>query len=105
MRELLLILALSLPTLAFGADQKAGQTLAQGNGCFACHAVDAKVFGPAYKDVAARYAGKKEAVDTLIAKVKKGGGGTWGPVAMPPHPQLSDADARSIIEWVLSLKS
>ena len=55
--------------------------------------------------MAARYAGKKEAVDTLIAKVKKGGGGTWGPVAMPPHPQLSDADARSIIEWVLSLKS
>ena len=82
----------------------ANQELAQKNGCLACHAVDKKVVGPAYKDVAKKYAKDKGAAAKLMAKVKKGGSGVWGAVAMPPNPQVKDADLKKIIAWILSLK-
>jgi len=82
----------------------ASQELAQKNGCLACHSVDKKIVGPAYKDVAKKYAKDKGAADKLFAKVKKGGSGVWGPVAMPPNPQVNDADLKTIIAWVLSQK-
>lgn len=70
--------------------------------CMACHAVDKKVLGPSFADVAAKYQNKDGAVDTLITKVQKGGSGVWGAVPMPPHPTLSDDDARTMVEWMLA---
>jgi cytochrome c len=78
--------------------------LAQSKNCMACHAVDKKVVGPAYKDVAAKYAGDKAAVDKLTQKVMKGGSGVWGPVPMPANPQVTEAEARKLVTWILSLK-
>ncbi|WP_296942102.1 c-type cytochrome [uncultured Massilia sp.] len=78
--------------------------LAKSKNCMACHAVANKVVGPAYKDVAAKYAGQKGAEDKLVQKVMKGGSGTWGPVPMPANPQVSEAEARSLVKWVLAQK-
>jgi cytochrome c len=78
--------------------------LAQAKNCLACHAVDHKAVGPAYKDVAAKYAGDKGAVDKLAQKIMKGGSGVWGPVPMPANTQVSEAEAKKLAAWVLSLK-
>jgi cytochrome c len=78
--------------------------LAQAKNCLACHAVDHKVVGPAYKDVAAKYAGDKGAVDKLAQKIMKGGSGVWGPVPMPANTQVTEAEAKKLAAWVLSLK-
>jgi cytochrome c len=78
--------------------------LAKQKNCMSCHSVDAKLVGPAYKDVAKRYAGQKDAEDKLVQKVMKGGSGVWGPMAMPPNAQVSEAEARILVKWVLSLK-
>jgi cytochrome c len=78
--------------------------LAQKKACTACHAVDKKVIGPAFKDVAAKYAGDKEAVDKLAKKVQKGGTGVWGTAVMPANPQVSDAEAKQLVTWILGLK-
>jgi cytochrome c len=75
--------------------------LAKKSGCLACHAVANKVVGPSYKDIAAKYAGDAGAEGRLVAKVKAGGAGAWGQVPMPPHPQLSDADVRALVQWIL----
>jgi cytochrome c len=83
--------------------QDAAQLAAKKN-CLACHSVDKKVVGPAYKDVAAKYAGQKDAVDKLAAKVMKGGSGVWGPVPMPANPQVSETEAKQLVVWVLSQK-
>ncbi len=95
----LLALALSAAAPAF-----ADQALATAKNCMACHAVDKKLVGPAYKDVAAKYKGDKTAVDKLAAKVIKGGGGVWGPVPMPANPQVNDAEAKKLVAWVLTQK-
>ena len=82
----------------------ANADLAQKKNCMACHAVDKKLVGPSYKDVAAKYAGQKDAVDKLTQKVMKGGAGVWGPVPMPANTQVSAAEAKQLVEWVLSTK-
>jgi cytochrome c len=82
----------------------ANPQLAQQKNCMACHAIDKKQVGPAYKDVAAKYAGQKDAVDKLTQKVLKGGSGNWGAVPMPANPQVNEAEARQLVQWVLSLK-
>lgn len=76
--------------------------LAQKNSCTACHAVDKKLIGPAYHDVAKKYAGNKDAVAQLAESIRKGGAGKWGPVPMPAQPSLSEADAKLLAEWVLA---
>jgi cytochrome c len=81
----------------------ADQALAQKKNCMACHAVDKKVVGPAYKDVAKKYEGQNVAAK-LTTKVMKGGAGTWGAVPMPANPQVSQAEAETLVKWVLSLK-
>ncbi|MEY2891035.1 MAG: hypothetical protein RJA98_943 [Pseudomonadota bacterium] len=92
-------------TLALAAGPVlANADLAQKKNCMACHAVDKKLVGPAYKDVAAKYAGQKDAVDKLTQKVMKGGAGVWGPVPMPANTQVSAAEAKQLVEWVLSTK-
>ncbi len=78
--------------------------LAQKKNCMACHAVDKKVLGPAYKDVAAKYTGQKDAVDKLAVKVVKGGSGVWGNIPMPANPQVTDAEAKQLVQWILTLK-
>jgi cytochrome c len=78
--------------------------LAQKKACTACHSVDKKIVGPAFKDVAAKYAGQKDAVDKLTAKVLKGGSGVWGPVPMPANTAVSEAEAKTLVTWVLSQK-
>ena len=82
----------------------ANADLAQKKNCMACHAVDKKVVGPAYKEVAAKYAGQKDAVDKLAQKVMKGGSGVWGAVPMPANPQVSEAEAKQLVQWVLTQK-
>jgi len=82
--------------------------IARKSGCFACHSVEKKVVGPAWKDVAARYKGDATARDSLIAKVKSGGKGSWsevtGGLAMPPYsPRVSDADIETLVDFILSL--
>jgi cytochrome c len=79
----------------------ANQALAQKNACLACHAVDKKLVGPSYQDVAKKYAGQKDAVATLVKNIKAGGSGKWGPVPMPAQAALSDADAKALATWIL----
>jgi cytochrome c len=81
-----------------------GMALAQKNACMSCHSVDKKIVGPAFKDVAKKYAADKGAQAKLTAKVKAGGKGVWGEVPMPPNPQVSAADLDTIVAWVLTLK-
>ncbi|MGA7179997.1 MAG: c-type cytochrome [Thiobacillaceae bacterium] len=82
----------------------ANQKLAQKNGCLACHGIDKKILGPAYKDVAAKYKGDAGAEAMLFAKVKSGGKGVWGQVPMPPNPKVKDADRKQIIASVMAMK-
>lgn len=81
----------------------ADQALAQKKNCLACHAVDKKVVGPAYKEVAKKYAGQ-DVTAKLTTKVMKGGSGTWGAIPMPANPQVNQAEAETLVKWVLSLK-
>jgi cytochrome c len=86
------------------ADAPAAAELAKKDGCLLCHAVDKKVVGPAYKEVAAKYKGDKSMEAKLIEKVKKGGSGVWGQIPMPPNsPQVKDEDIKTIVQWILSL--
>ena len=89
---------------ASSAPALADQALATAKNCMACHAVDKKLVGPSYKDVAAKYAGQKDAVDKLAAKIQKGGSGVWGPVPMPANTQVNEAEAKKLAAWVLSQK-
>jgi cytochrome c len=82
----------------------ANADLAKTKNCMACHAVANKVVGPAFKDVGVKYAGQKGAEDKLVQKVLKGGSGVWGTIPMPANPQVSEAEARTLVKWVLSLK-
>lgn len=100
-----LIPSLSAVALACAALPAFAQLdLAQKKNCMACHAVDKKVVGPAYKEVAAKYAGQKDAVEKLTQKVMKGGVGVWGQIPMPANPQVSEAEAKQLVTWVLGLK-
>ncbi|HXZ48947.1 MAG TPA: c-type cytochrome [Usitatibacter sp.] len=102
--SLALFAALGLSALALPAAAADETALAQKSGCLACHSVDKKVVGPAYKDVAAKYRGDKGAEAKLVAKVEKGGSGVWGAVPMPPNTQVKPADVKTLVEWILSLK-
>ena len=98
----------AIATLTIGAAVStpalADLALATAKNCMACHAVDKKLVGPSYKDVAAKYAGQKDAVDKLAVKVIKGGSGVWGPVPMPANAQVNEAEAKKLVAWVLSQK-
>jgi len=103
MKRILLILA-SLAAVAVSVPAMADEALAKAKGCFACHTVDKKVIGPAYKDVAKKFAGQAGAVDELVGKVLKGSSGVWGPVPMPPNTTVNAAEAKQLVTWILSLK-
>lgn len=101
MKRTLFALAASL---MLAAPAFADQALATAKNCMSCHAVDKKLVGPSYKDVARKYAGQKDATDKLAAKILKGGSGVWGPVPMPANPQVSDAESKKLAAWVMSAK-
>ncbi|MGH7119695.1 MAG: c-type cytochrome [Acetobacteraceae bacterium] len=86
------------------AAEPLGEQLFKKNDCVTCHAIDQTVVGPSYQAVAKKYAGQKDAVETLVKAVKDGHVGTWGQVPMPPHPNLSDKTIKTIVEWILTLK-
>ena len=92
--------------LAIGASAPAwaDQALAQSKNCMACHSVDKKVVGPAFKDIAKKFGGQAGAADMLAQKIVKGSSGVWGPVPMPANTQVSEAEAKTLSNWVLSLK-
>ena len=94
----------SVALLLMSGVAAADQALAQKNACMSCHGVDKKIVGPAFKDVAKKYAGDKGAADKLVAKVKTGGKGVWGEIPMPPNPQMKAEDAEKVIDWILGLK-
>lgn len=83
---------------------QANEELAKSSGCMNCHNVDAKLVGPALKEVAAKYAGEDGAAEMLAGKIKNGSSGVWGQIPMPPNPAVSDENALKLAEWVLSLK-
>jgi cytochrome c len=100
----LLLMVVTAGSLMLATQASANQALAQKSGCLACHSVDKKVLGPAYKDVAAKYKGDAGAEAKLVAKVKAGGSGVWGPMPMPANsPQVKDEDIKTIVKWILSL--
>ena len=99
MKSLFLLIAALAAAPAF-----ANVELATKKNCMACHAVDKKLVGPSYKDVSAKYAGQKDAVDKLTQKVLKGGSGVWGAVPMPANAQVTPAEAKQLVEWVLTQK-
>ncbi|MBS2128301.1 c-type cytochrome [Burkholderia thailandensis] len=84
------------------ADVGDGLRVARGNACMGCHAVDRKLVGPSFQQIAERYKNDKQAVPKLVKKVKDGGSGVWGAIPMPAHPRMSDADVRSVVQWVLA---
>ncbi|MCL4746687.1 MAG: c-type cytochrome [Burkholderiaceae bacterium] len=86
------------------ASASANADLAKAKNCLACHSVDRKLVGPSYKDIAAKYRSDKGAAAKLAAKVRAGGSGVWGTVPMPPNPQVSEAEAATLVNWVLSAK-
>jgi len=101
-----IFLAIACVTVGFAVSTPAlaDLQLATAKNCMACHAIDKKLVGPAYKDVAAKYAGQKDAADKLAAKVMKGGAGVWGPVPMPANTQVTPDEAKKLVAWVLTLK-
>ena len=99
------IIALAALGIAAALPAAANEELAKKSACTACHAVDKKIVGPSFKEVAAKYRTDKDAEAKLVEKVKKGGVGVWGQVPMPPNsPQVKDADIQALVRWILSLK-
>ena len=89
--------------LGVAGQAMADEALDKAKNCMACHAIDKKIVGPAYKDVAAKYKGDAGAVDKLAAKVKAGGKGVWGQIPMPPNNVTPD-EAKKLVTWILSQK-
>jgi len=89
------------PPVAKAAAKSDMAELAKRKACLSCHGVDKKIVGPAFTDVAAKYKGDPGAPARLLEKLKRGGGGAWGPIPMPPNPDLSDSDAKALVQWVL----
>ncbi|MFY9328748.1 MAG: c-type cytochrome [Georgfuchsia sp.] len=105
MKSILVSLTAASCMLIAGAAQ-ADQALATAKGCMACHDIATKKLGPAYKDVAKKYAGQKDAEAKLVKKVLEGGSGVWGPIPMPSNKAMgvTEADTKKLVEWILGLK-
>ncbi|MEO8717758.1 MAG: c-type cytochrome [Burkholderiales bacterium] len=98
-------LSVAALALAVAAPAQASEALAKQYNCTACHVIKGpKTVGPAYAEVAKKYAGQKGAEAMLVEKVKQGGSGVWGQIPMPPNAQVPDADVRALVKWILSLK-
>lgn len=104
MKKFLLATLTTASVFAVATPAMADLALATAKNCMACHAVDKKLVGPAYKEVAAKYAGQKDAADKLAAKILKGGSGVWGAIPMPANAQVNAAEAKTLATWVLTQK-
>lgn len=98
------VLAGASIALVLSGSALANADLAKAKNCLSCHAVDNKIVGPGFKEVAKKYAGDKTAEAKLATKIVKGGSGVWGAIAMPANPQVSEAEAKILVKWVLALK-
>lgn len=99
-----ILIAVGLASTVISGAAMADLALAKKSGCMACHSIEKKIVGPAWKDVATKYKGDAEAKSKLIAKIKKGGKGVWGPAPMPPYsPRVSDANIEKLTDFILSL--
>ncbi|WIM04684.1 MAG: c-type cytochrome [Candidatus Nitricoxidivorans perseverans] len=98
----LIVAALISATALVASPAMANLDLAKKSNCMACHAVDKKMVGPAYQEVAKKYAGKADAAKMLATKVKAGGKGTWGAIPMPPNANVKDADIETLVKWILA---
>lgn len=96
--------AKTAPAAGAPLDMASGTAMMQKDGCSACHAVDKKIVGPSYEDVATKYKGDKDAAAKLVQKVKAGGSGVWGQVPMPANAQVPEADIKALVSWILALK-
>ncbi|MET0265099.1 MAG: c-type cytochrome [Duganella sp.] len=103
MKHYILAAVIAAGALASMAAQ-ASEALAKAKNCMACHAANTKLVGPALKDIAAKYANDKNAEASLVLKVMKGSSGVWDPIPMPPNPQVSEAEARTLVRWMLGRK-
>ncbi|MEX2240425.1 MAG: c-type cytochrome [Burkholderiales bacterium] len=99
----IVIVAAAAAAAVLAAPARADEALAKKYNCLACHQLDKKVVGPAYKDIAKKYKGQSGAPALLAEKVKKGGSGVWGPVPMPPNPTVPDADVKKLVDWILKM--
>lgn len=104
MKRTLLAIAAVAAGFAVSAPAMADLKLATAKNCMACHAVATKIVGPAYKDVAVKYAGQKDAEAKLVKKILAGGSGVWGAIPMPANSQVSEAEARTLVKWILTQK-
>ncbi|MGB4118403.1 MAG: c-type cytochrome [Polaromonas sp.] len=102
MKRILVAIAALATVYSVSTPALADLALATAKNCMACHAVDKKLVGPSYKDIATKYAGQADAVDKLAGKVVKGGSGAWGPVPMPANAQINDADAKKLVTWIMA---
>jgi cytochrome c len=93
-----------LAAVLAASDVRADEALARKNDCLGCHSVASKLVGPAYKDVAAKYAGQADAIDRLQVSIRDGSVGKWGDVPMPPHPKLAPATLKKLATWIMGLK-
>ncbi len=98
------LLAAGSASVAMAATEAEATGIAQKNGCLACHELDKKKVGPAWREVGKKYSGQADAEDKLLVKVKKGGKDVWGPVPMPPNATVKDADIKTMVQFVLTLK-
>ena len=98
------LLAATLAACVLSSPARANEDLAKKYQCLACHQMDKKLVGPAYKDVAKKYKGQADAAVKLAEKIKKGSTGVWGPVPMPANTQVNEAEAKKLAAWVLTVK-
>ncbi|WP_429300078.1 c-type cytochrome [Paraburkholderia sp. GAS199] len=96
------VMTMGFAPVAHAADAQRGQAIANANACMGCHAVDRKLVGPSFQQIAAKYKGDPQAPAKLARKVKDGGSGVWGMIPMPAHQSMSDADIRTVVDWVLA---
>jgi cytochrome c len=104
MKKLIIVTLTTLAAISVSTSAMADLKLATDKNCIGCHSVDKKLVGPGYKDIAAKYATQKDAVDYLAGKISKGGANVWGPIPMPANPQVNAAEAKTLATWVMSLK-
>ena len=104
MKRILIAIASLAAGFVVSTPVLADMALATSKNCLACHAVDKKLVGPSFKDIATKYAGQADALDKLSIKVIKGGSGAWGPVSMPANAQVTPADASKLVAWILTQK-
>lgn len=95
------IFAAAAAAVVLAAPARADEALARKYNCLACHAIDKKLVGPSYKDIAKKY--KAADAAKLAEKVKKGGSGVWGPIPMPPNAAVPDADVKKLVDWILKM--